>query len=259
MLKILREAKKLNPDFLSDDEGYSDNKGYQVETQLTFPRDWGLGSSSTLINNIAQWAEVDPYELLWKAFSGSGYDIACARHDRPILYRLKNERQQGQKQRQKIHQRGKRHSEQRNVIHRYTAQVVEIDFDPPFQDQLYFIHLNKKQDSREGIARYRRMDFDKPQLVRQISEITQKTVSCESLSEFEYLMTEHEALLSRVLQMPTVKKSLFPGFRGAIKSLGAWGGDFVLATGDAETPSYFKELKYDTVVPYAEMLLKGGD
>lgn len=224
LLKILSEAQKLNPDFLSD--GF----GYAVETHLTFPRDWGLGSSSTLINNIAQWAEVDAHHLLWKAFSGSGYDIACAQNNKPILYTLKH---------------GKPHT-------------TELGFNPPFQDQLYFIYLNKKQNSRDGIAAYRKKDFDNERLVRQVSEITRKTVSCKTLSEFESLMTEHETLLSQILQMSTVKESLFPDFKGAIKSLGAWGGDFILATGDETTPSYFKGLGYGTVLPYAQMVLEKG-
>ncbi len=223
--KILREAQKLNPNFLRDGGGYT------VDTKLTFPRDWGLGSSSTLINNIAQWAEVDAYRLLWNAFSGSGYDIACAQNDHPILYNLKDRK----------------------------PTVTKVDFNPPFRDKLYFIHLNKKQNSREGIAAYRKKDFDKAQLIERLSKITRETVSCKSLSEFASLMTEHEMLLSQILQIPTVKESLFPDFKGAIKSLGAWGGDFVLATGDDETSLYFKKLGYGTVVPYDEMVLESAD
>ena len=49
---ILLEATRLNPSFLKS------GHGFLVKTNLTFPRNWGLGSSSTLINNIAQWAAV---------------------------------------------------------------------------------------------------------------------------------------------------------------------------------------------------------
>lgn len=222
--EILYQAKKLNPDFLGH------HKGYSVETKLSFSRDWGLGSSSTLINNIAKWAEVDAYQLVWNAFSGSGYDIACAQKNHPILYSLVG---------------GK-------------SMVSEVDFNPSFQDRLYFIHLNKKQNSREGIASYREKDFNKTLLVEKISAITRKTVSCTSLSEFESLMNAHETLLSQTLGMPTVKQLLFADFEGTIKSLGAWGGDFILATGNQKTPSYFKKLGYTTVVPFADMVLKPG-
>jgi len=222
--KILNEAQSLNPEFLRD------AKGYAVETKLSFPRDWGLGSSSTLINNIAQWAKVDAYQLLWNAFSGSGYDIACAQKNHPIFYGLVD---------------GK-------------PKVSKIDFNPTFQDRLYFVHLNKKQNSRDGIAAYRAKDFNKAQLIARISEITKETISCSSLAEFESLMDRHERLLSQTLDMPTVKSSLFPDYKGSIKSLGAWGGDFVMATGNAETPSYFEKLGYHTVVPFSEMVLKEG-
>ncbi|KKL25650.1 hypothetical protein LCGC14_2403160, partial [marine sediment metagenome] len=173
--KILREAQALNPEWLNR------NIGYSVETKLSFPRDWGLGSSSTLINNIAQWAEVDAYQLLWNAFTGSGYDIACAQKYHPIAYRLN---------------KGK-------------PIITEIDFNPTFQDHLYFIHLNKKQSSREGIATYRKKNFDKTMVLEKVSGITEKTIVCKSLSEFETLMNQHETLLSQSLGMPTVKETLF--------------------------------------------------
>ena len=235
LLKFLREAHKLNPDFLKD------GQGYKLTTKLDFPRDWGLGSSSTLINNIAQWANVDVYQLLWNAFSGSGYDVACAQHNRPILYRRENER---------------KHTQQADGRLWPIAKVEEVDFNPPFQDQLYFIHLNEKQNSREGIAIYRKKNIDKIRLIKHISEITRKTIFCKNLSEFESLMVEHEMLLSKILQIPTVKKSLFPDFTGIVKSLGAWGGDFVLATGNDKLPAYFERKGYKTVIPYTKMVLE---
>ena len=74
--------RKMNPQFMSPE------KGVVVETQLDFNRDWGLGSSSTLINNVAQWAGVNAYQLQSKIFGGSGYDIACAQKRSTITYQL---------------------------------------------------------------------------------------------------------------------------------------------------------------------------
>lgn len=221
LVKILDEAKKLNTAFLSA------QTGYEVETRLDFPRNWGLGTSSTLINNIAQWAGVDAYELLWKSFSGSGYDIACAQRNGPILYQLKN-----------------------NV-----PLVKEAVFDPPFKDRLYFVFLNKKQNSREGIAHYRKASFDKGHIVRQVSEIAHRIISCTDISVFESLILEHETLLAHVLGVPTIKESLFPDFDGAIKSLGAWGGDFIWAVGNENTPVYFNDKGFKTSIPYPKMVL----
>ena len=219
--KILRQAAKMNPDFLCDSQGYN------IESILDFDRSWGLGSSSTLINNIAQWAEIDAYELLWNAFSGSGYDIACAQHNSPILYRIQGTQ----------------------------PLTKERDFNASFKDQLYFIHLNKKQNSREGIAQYRNQFFDKHQLIERISDITGQLLNCRSLAEFETLLLAHENMIAENLKLPTVKSEKFPDYDGCIKSLGAWGGHFILATGNSVTTEYFKSKGYHTIIPYAEMIL----
>ncbi len=219
--KILRQATKLNHDFLYGTQGYS------VVSRLGFDRSWGLGSSSTLINNIAQWANVNPFQLLRNAFSGSGYDIACAQCDSPILYHLNA-----------------------------GEPIFEtITFDPNFRDQLFFVHLNKKQNSREGIAQYRNQQFDKSILIDNISEITREIQVCSNLSEFEVLLDTHERLIAENLNLVPVKSELFSDYPGSIKSLGAWGGDFILATGDSKTSHYFTEKGYNTVIPFSKMIL----
>ena len=86
LFEILKEARKLNPEFLNQSLGFS------IKTHLTFPRYWGLGTSSTLINNLANWAVVNPYSLLQNTFGGSGYDIACANHNSPILFQMKKDK-----------------------------------------------------------------------------------------------------------------------------------------------------------------------
>ncbi|WNH09250.1 GYDIA family GHMP kinase [Thalassobellus suaedae] len=85
VIQILNAAKTLNPDFLNT------NTGFKITTSLTFPKNWGLGTSSTLINNVAQWANVNAFELLNLTFGGSGYDIACAQNNYqlPINYKKK--------------------------------------------------------------------------------------------------------------------------------------------------------------------------
>ncbi|WP_306012359.1 MULTISPECIES: GYDIA family GHMP kinase [unclassified Allomuricauda] len=217
---LLLEANAQNPLLLTDSDGF------EVTTRLTFPRSWGLGSSSTLINNLAQWARVDAYQLLWNAFGGSGYDIACAQHNSPITYqRLDGE-----------------------------PKVETIDFDPIFKDSLYFVHLNQKQSSKEAIANYKNRQFDRNKLIQEISSITHRMIEVPTLAGFESLMEKHENLLSDVLQEQPVKQRLFPDYFGMIKSLGAWGGDFVLATGDEKTIAYFKGKGYSTVIPYSRMI-----
>ena len=222
MLKeILNAAQELNPEFLALDAGYT------AISKIDFPMNWGLGTSSTLINNIANWAKVDAYELLRRTFGGSGYDIACGQHNSPLLYRLEHE----------------------------LPKVKEIAFDPPFKHQLYFVYLNKKKDSREGISQYRARHSDKALLISQLTEISENMAICTELPRFESLMIRHESLLSEVLGLPKVKTALFPDYPFAIKSLGAWGGDFIMASGHEQTPHYFKSKGYEVVIPYNKMVL----
>ena len=61
--------------------------------------------------------------------------------------------------------------------------------------------------------------------------------------------------MASVLDTPTVKQSLFPDFKGSLKSLGAWGGDFILAVAEDNPTVFFKEKGYDTIIPYHDMIL----
>ncbi|GAA4276833.1 GYDIA family GHMP kinase [Aquimarina mytili] len=222
LLEILTEAKKLNPNFLSSE------KGYAIETRLEFDREWGLGSSSTLINNIAQWAKVDAFLLLEKSFGGSGYDIAAAQHELPILYK----RTEGK------------------------PILKEINFDPSFKEYLFFVYLNQKQDSKASIKHYQSLplkDFDTA--AKSVSEITYKLIDCSSIEEFEELLNTHEEIISKIIKTETVKSRLFSDYPRSIKSLGGWGGDFVLATGKKADMDYFRKKGYTTIIPYYEMVL----
>ena len=218
---ILLESRKLNPEFLKSEHGF------QVKTNLTFPRDWGLGTSSTLINNIAKWAKIDAFQLLWNSFSGSGYDIANAQYNSPILYEVKNQK----------------------------PVIQKVDFIPSFSDQLFFIHLNKKQDSKDGIARFKEKREKTNNEIQLVSEISRQLIKQQKLSEFEKLIHEHEKIISSIIELPTVKESIFPDYFGTLKSLGAWGGDFILATGNKDTPQYFKTKGYTTILRYSDMVL----
>ena len=218
---ILQEAKRLNPEFLNTEHGFI------VKTNLTFPQNWGLGSSSTLINNIATWANVNPFTLLWNAFSGSGYDIACAKHNTPILYKLKEKQ----------------------------PLVEEVNFKPSFSEELFFIHLNQKQNSREGIAHYKKHRVEAKTLIPEIDNLTQEFLKAKTSKDLDKIIIEHEQIISSITKQITVKERLFSDYFGEVKSLGAWGGDFVLATGNEDTISYFKQKGFDTVLSYKEMIL----
>lgn len=222
LIQILRAAYDLNSGFLNS------NQGYTITTRQDFNRLWGLGTSSTLINNIANWAQVDAYKLLEKTFRGSGYDIACAQNDTPITYLLK---------------------------FRQKPKVEAIVFDPSFKSQLYFVFLNQKQNSREGIAAYKKKGRIDEEIKSSINKITESMITCESLSEFENLVTTHETIISELIEQKPIKTRLFKDFNGTVKSLGAWGGDFVLVTSETNPTDYFSSKGFDTIIPYSDMVL----
>ncbi|WP_299119899.1 GYDIA family GHMP kinase [uncultured Winogradskyella sp.] len=222
LIQILKATYSLNPEFLSTKQGYN------ITTHQDFNRLWGLGTSSTLINNIANWAQVDAYKLLEKTFKGSGYDIACAQNKTPIAYQL-----------------------------RYSQKplVEAIDFNPSFKSQLYFVYLNQKQNSRDGIASYKKNAKIDKSIIEEVNEITEAMILCKSLSEFEMLINKHEVIISDLINQETVRSRLFKDYDGCLKSLGAWGGDFVLVTSETNPTDYFKSKGFETVITYTEMVL----
>ena len=222
LLEILHEGYLLNPDFLNQSEGY------HISTQLSFPINWGLGTSSTLINNIAQWFQIDAFVLLKNSFGGSGYDIACAQNNSSVLYHLEN---------------GK-------------PIVERVTFNPAFSENLYFVYLDKKQSSKAAIASY----YENPKndlatTIAKNDKITLDILNAKNVQAFAWAIEKHEAEMSAVLKTETVKESLFPDFYGVVKSLGAWGGDFILVIAIENPTAYFKEKGFRTIIPYKDMVL----
>lgn len=203
------------------------NKRIEFTTQLEFPKDWGLGSSSTLISLLSKYADIDAFKLLEKTFGGSGYDISCAMFPKPQSYQLTKK----------------------------DRKVGLIQLDKSITQHIYFVYLNEKQNSREGIGRYRAFGKDKD-LIRSITDLSLQIKSCKSLEEFEDILYVHEYMISGHLEMDTVKDRLFPDFKnGMIKSLGAWGGDFVLVTSRDHDTSYFERKGYTTILSYDELIV----
>ncbi|HEX9152597.1 MAG TPA: GYDIA family GHMP kinase, partial [Flavobacterium sp.] len=171
---------------------------------------------------------IDAYTLLKNSFGGSGYDIACAQNDTPILY----------------------HLEQGKPV------VEKVIFRPSFTENIYFVYLNKKQSSKNAIAAY---NINKKNNLAKTIVLNDKTtfevLKATTLKSFALAIEKHEAEMSNILEMQTVKESLFPDFNGAIKSLGAWGGDFVMAIAPENPKKYFASKGFGTIIPYSEMIL----
>lgn len=205
------------------------SQSVSISANVEFPMEWGFGSSSTLIANLAQWAKINPYELLFATTNGSGYDVACAMSDSPILYRNSPK-----------------------------PEVVRVDFNPNFLNKIYFIYLGQKQDSAASVEMLGHKVSGRNVEAKRITEISKAIVKATSLSEFETLVDEHEQIMADTLGLEPVKQKMFPDFKGSVKSLGAWGGDFILATHSGEVRyvyNYFKAKGLDVIFPYNHIAL----
>jgi mevalonate kinase len=186
-----------------------------------------LGSSSTLLSNIAQWTGANPYELLEKTFGGSGYDIACATSQGPIVYT-------------KVPKR----------------KIETVNWKPSYKNQLWLIYFGKKQDTAISLVNYKNIVPSKDDIKR-ISKITEEISLVDNVSDFGKLIEEHEQILSNTLNLKTLKQQHFSSFKGYIKSLGAWGGDFFLAASpenEEYVKKYFALKGYNTIFPFEKMV-----
>ena len=219
LIKIINHIRDYNPSFLKEN-------GSDILTNLTFDKNWGLGSSSTLISNLAKLSGVDPYILNNKIFSGSGYDIACADSTSPIVYQLNKDQK----------------------------TIDEVSFKPSFYEKIYFIYLNNKQSSISEIENYNKNRASNS-IIKEISNITSTILKCNSIEEFNKLIESHELIISKLISKSTVKETLFKDFNGSIKSLGAWGGDMIMATSYDDPNKYFREKGYSTILKFDELLV----
>jgi len=221
--ELLNQALILNPNLI--------NGSARFETHLNFNKNWGLGSSSTLINNVAQWAQIDVFDLLSRVSKGSGNDVACAQNDTPILFqRLKN----------KI----------------WTEACI---FSPEFKDQIYFLYLGKKQKTENEVRRFLSQEKDYSSEIQDISSLSLNLLDVESEIDFDKIIEEHEAIISNILGIPSIKKLAFSDFEGSMKSLGAWGGDFAMIRSDWDKKTltnYFRLKGLNTLIPWDNMVLE---
>ncbi len=208
---------------------FNKKNGILIQNHLEFPNEWGLGSSSTLINNLAQWSNTNPYDLLEHTMGGSGYDIACAKANSAIYYQIKNN----------------------------TPYSEAINFFPDFHESIYFVHLNKKQNSREGIQHYRNTTIQQ-ETIEQISSLSRHMYEAKNLSTFRQIMDRHESLVATTLNLTKVKELYFKDLDASVKSLGAWGGDFVMIATNMKSEdlqNYLYNNNFKTFFKYKEISL----
>ena len=195
-------------------------------TLLEFPTEWGLGTSSTLVSLLAQCAEVDPLTEFRGAHGGSGYDLACATAQTPIIYQLEGSTP--------------------------IVKTASINFD--FSDDLGFVYSGNKQLTAESLDLIAKKPFLQQQIQR-FDDLTHAFLNSSSVLELEEVIMEHECLVSEHLNLPKVKDTMLSGFPGQAKSLGGWGGDFVLVTRLNTSKNWLNDHGFKVVFPFKDLIL----
>lgn len=222
---ILSAARKLRSKFLTTKHPVS------AHSRLNFDINWGLGSSSTLISNIAYWADADPFDLHFMVSNGSGYDIASARSDFPLIYQLDEMK----------------------------PSWTNVNFNPGFKDKIYFVYSGKKQFSDKSVRGFLTEENTASHDVDAINRLTHGIIKVSDIVDFEKLIAEHEKLISKVIRKKRIKELHFNDFKGEIKSLGAWGGDFIMVTWKYEKENlikYFSDKNLKTIFSFDEIILQ---
>ncbi|MEZ5083549.1 MAG: GYDIA family GHMP kinase [Bacteroidales bacterium] len=223
LIRHLKAAVKLQPDFKEK------LAGADIITDLEFKRSWGFGSSSSLVSNIAYWAELDPFLLHQKVSDGSGYDVVVARKDEPIFFTLKK--------------RG--------------FEEEKVKLNKSVTDFIYFVYLGKKKDSAKSVAKFLASKKSFRLEKRMVSELSRHMAGAIRLEDFDFYMKEHEQILSSILKQPGLKEHIFSDLKGEAKSLGAWGGDFAMITFNGEKKeieTYLKDKKLEVWFTWNELV-----
>ncbi len=220
---IFLAAQELNPDFLQT------GSHYEISSKINFNINWGLGSSSALLVTIAKWAKIDPFDLHFKVSGGSGYDIAAAMSESPILYKFRDKKP--------------------------TCKTIE--FHPSFRDNIFFAYLGKKRKSDEALRDYKKKGLSHSGAIEEITSISHKIIQSETIMEFIQLLRNHDGVVSKILQIKPIALTRFSDFKGYVKSLGAWGGDFALFITDYPREylmTYFRKKDIKTWFAYEELI-----
>jgi len=221
LVRILQAIKSLKPDF-------SLHSGTSFKTTIEANPEWGLGSSSTLLSLLSQFSGVDPFVLNELVFQGSGFDIACATADGPIFY-TRNQ------------------------------PVEPVSLDYPFADQLFLVYSGKKKGTAQEVHSFLKNKAVLAQEIAMMSALSEEFAICSNQDEFNRLIEIHEAMIGKLIDQVPVKERFFSDFNGAIKSLGAWGGDFWLVSTEMSFQkicNYFENKGFDPVFKWSDLILK---
>ncbi|MFW5758631.1 MAG: hypothetical protein ACOCUQ_01365 [Bacteroidota bacterium] len=219
---LIHAIRKQNASFLT-------NSGYNVRFINDFPPEWGLGSSSATIASLCRIAGADPYIVNDQVMGGSGADIACTDKENWFVYR-------------------KRKS---------LPLTWSIPFDFPFKKYVVFVYSGQKQATAKHLKEIKQKPERKRFPSSEINSLVYGCFSSENVAQFASYLQKHEQFISEQTgYLPLGRK--FSDFKGQIKSLGAWGGDFFMAVSSEnldDVKNYFQQKGFGMCFTWEDFVL----
>lgn len=205
-----------------------DLSGNKLVFRVNYPQAWGLGSSAAMLANMAKWTQLNPLDLFFESQSGSGYDVACSFEAHPILYQLLEK----------------------------GPAWEPIQFQPAFADRLWLVYFGQKQSSAQEVKRFLKRNPPNTHSVNEMSRLSLSIATENQLSKFQELLLQHEEKVGRAIGQTPVQQRFFKDFQGVVKSLGAWGGDFMLAVSDSDASpqAYFENKGFPQVFSWKQLV-----
>ncbi len=212
--ELLRLIKTINQHFpfFSAKEPKAPFTGAIVYIYADYPLEWGMGSSSTLLSLLAQWADIDVFSLFCKVSKGSGYDVVSATQSEPFFYKLLEK--------------------ECSLPYQIRYEVSQATPGLALRNYAYFGYLGNKQDSVAEVNKYLKSGIVNPDFILRISELSKAICTASSYDYLKETILEHEQIISEVIGKQKVGEQRFAGLPFAVKSLGAWGGDFAMFVSD---------------------------
>jgi hypothetical protein len=197
---------------------------------LEFDRKSGLGSSSTLVSNFAQFAGLDAQRLQREVFGGSGYDVAVGSVGRGLVF-------------------WKDGDENHWSPWTLNASLTE---------NWFVVFLGEKQNSRaslnnvkDRLQEIQQDDF----MLHQLQQVAGAVKMAQQITMLEAGLEMWQALLgmSLGLETPYQQFGFQPVKGGLCKWLGAWGGDMLLVNQTFLT-TQSAQLKSYTIQPWNQLV-----
>lgn len=214
VIRLINHIRSKSEDFLK-------NRGRIIRFDNQFPPEWGLGSSSATISSVCRYAGVDPFHINEILTGGSGADIAAATANQWFIYRK-------------------------------AQPPVSWSLPFPFRlaHHVWFVYSGSKQATASHIQEVKntRNTFN-ISLLPHVNWLVYRFITASALPELSFIVQEHESVISQLILKDPVGAD-FPDFPGKIKSLGAWGGDFLMAVSqqdEAFVKNYFATRGYPEV------------